>query len=93
MVQSKTTWLSSESKGEAECSTQSRKAIKNYMGKGMERGRGEELKHFLKILTCQVTEKEKVGLVHGGTSLLCGCEPTMAGFYTIVSLRGSDRDQ
>lgn len=48
LVQSKTTWLGSESKGEAECSTQSRKATKNYMGKGMERGRGEELKHFFK---------------------------------------------
>lgn len=46
LVQNKITWLSSESKGEAECSTHSGKAMQNYMAKCMETGRGEELKLF-----------------------------------------------
>jgi len=76
LVQNKITWLNSESKGVAECSTHSGKAMQNYMAKGMETGRGEELKLFFAILTCQVTDKEKVGLVHGWTSLIRWCEPT-----------------
>lgn len=38
----------------------------------MATGRREELKLFFAVLTCQVTDKEKAGLVHGWTSLYIG---------------------
>lgn len=55
-------------------------------------GGSEELWLFCAILTYQVTDKEKLGLVQGWTSLINWCEMTMAGFYTIASLRGGSID-
>lgn len=92
LAQSKITWLSSESEGEAECSTHSGKAMQKYMAKGTETGGSEELRLFFAILTYQVTDKEKVGRVQGWTSWINWGETTMTGFSTTASLRGGCTD-
>lgn len=55
-------------------------------------GGSEELRLFFVILTCQVTDKEKVGRVQGWTSWINWGETTMTGFSTTASLRGGCTD-